>query len=86
MQLEAIAFDWDTPSWTDVEAHRYRPPDGFIEAVRVCPIRGTEEYGKAIFALVDLLDLSALSTRSEPRVPRFAFASQADERDAGAIV
>ena len=54
MELEAIALDWDTPSWTDVEAHRYRPPGAFIEAVGVCPIPGTEEYGKAVTASREL--------------------------------
>jgi hypothetical protein len=27
-----------------VEAHNYRPPDGFIEAVIACPSQGSQEF------------------------------------------
>jgi hypothetical protein len=31
-----------------VDAHRYAPPEGFVDAVRRCPVPGTPEYERAV--------------------------------------
>jgi hypothetical protein len=37
-----------------VDAHRYRPPDVFVQAVLACPAPGTIEYTGAVAAFREI--------------------------------
>jgi hypothetical protein len=60
--------------------HRYRPPDGFCEAVLGCPVIGSREYFEALRPAVQVLETSDFDTWVDQQLTLIAAIRKKRER------